>query len=102
MKCDRIMDGLKEGEASSPSWNTMVTMSFPMCLFLSTYREAGRWEIRRKGRHDAHMTLVNKLYGVWLLSAFKVHQSEGSQGPPDDSIPVCSHVRAGKCIYAAL
>lgn len=36
VKCDRIIDGLKDDEASSPSWNTMVTMSFPMCLFLST------------------------------------------------------------------
>lgn len=36
MKCDRIIDGLKDEDASSPSWNTMVTMSFPMCLFLST------------------------------------------------------------------
>lgn len=36
VKCDRIIDGLKDDDASSPSWNTMVTMSFPMCLFLST------------------------------------------------------------------
>lgn len=36
MKCERIIEGLKDDDASSPSWNTMVTMSFPMCLFLST------------------------------------------------------------------
>ncbi len=36
VKWERIIEGLKDGEASSPSWNTMVTMSFPICLFLST------------------------------------------------------------------
>ncbi len=63
VKCDRIIDGLKDDDASSPSWKTMVTMSFPMCLFLSTCKK-GKTPKRHKMMKNWHLRR-RTLWFIW-------------------------------------
>lgn len=65
VKCDRIIDGLKDDGASSPSWNTMVTMSFPMCLFLSTFQAHKGKRQKPKQRTLMNLGKVLPLLHLW-------------------------------------
>ena len=45
-KCERMIRG--ENWPQPDSWKMMVTMSLPMCLFLSNCKEGGREGVGRR------------------------------------------------------
>lgn len=74
VKWERIMDGLNAGEDSSPSWNMIVTMSFPICRFLSTWkkkrkRKKEKKKTQKKEATDSDLQDISKYLSVLRILA---------------------------------
>lgn len=101
VKWERIIEGLKAGEDSSPSWNTMVTISFPMWRFLSTCEEhKRRGEKRCSGRHTQakraaasrhgrHSPTAAPLQTVWVTLPVRLLHFLCPQLTPPASLKTC-------------